>query len=158
MYPTNHDLPVENRERVATILQTALYEALELKLRVKEAHWTVRGPNFSELHALFDKIASDADDYADDFAERSIALGFPVKGKAADIAGAVSLLPPFAPATHQGPDVLRAVIATVAKFAKNVRFAIEATASEKDAGTSDLFTGTSRSVDKWLWMLEAHTG
>lgn len=157
MYSTSHDLPLENRTRVAAILQTALYEALELKLRVKEAHWTVRGPNFSELHSLFDQISSDADEYADDFAERSVALGFPVTGKAADIAGAVAL-PPFAPASHQGPDVLRAVVATVAAFAKNVRAAIDATASEKDAGTSDLFTGTSRSIDKWLWMLEAHTG
>jgi putative ATP-dependent endonuclease of the OLD family len=40
--------------------------------------------------------------------------------------------------------------------ASSTRKAIETAASLGDAGTSDLFTGLSRSLDKSLWFLEAH--
>lgn len=50
----------------------------------------------------------------------------------------------------------RRLSAALADFGAKVRQAIESTAREGDAGTSDLLTGISRDVDKHLWLLEAH--
>jgi starvation-inducible DNA-binding protein len=41
-------------------------------------------------------------------------------------------------------------------FGAKVRAAIDATGKLGDADTADLFTGSSRENDKYLWFLEAH--
>ncbi len=42
--------------------------------------------------------------------------------------------------------------------ANAVRANIDDADEAGDAGTADLFTGVSRGLDEWLWMLEAHVG
>ena len=39
------------------------------------AHWNVRGPDFFQLHELFDRVAEEADGHADLIAERAGQLG-----------------------------------------------------------------------------------
>lgn len=53
---------------------------LDLKLQAKQAHWNARGASFIALHELFDKIASQVDEYADMQAERIAQLGGTAKG------------------------------------------------------------------------------
>jgi starvation-inducible DNA-binding protein len=44
----------------------------------------------------------------------------------------------------------------LATFGESVRNAIDETASDGDADTSDVFTEISRGIDQQLWLVEAH--
>ncbi|MBS0379295.1 MAG: DNA starvation/stationary phase protection protein Dps [Proteobacteria bacterium] len=155
MYETHNDLPAGTRARVVKILNERLADALDLNMQVKHAHWNVKGPTFIALHELFDKIAESIEDQVDSIAERATALGGTAHGTLATVARTTTLKP--YPATIvDGQAHVKALVAVVADFGGKVRAAIEATAKLGDAGTSDLFTGISREIDKQLWFLEAH--
>ena len=44
-------------------------------LKAQFSHWNVEGPNFQELHALFEKIYTEVYESIDDFAEKIRACG-----------------------------------------------------------------------------------
>jgi DNA-binding ferritin-like protein (oxidative damage protectant) len=115
----------------------------------------VKGANFLQLHELFDQIATQLDGYADTIAERVTALGDMALGTART-AVAVSAIAEFPLDTTDGKDYVAALADRMAVYAKMIRQDIEKTAQLGDAGTSDLYTGISREVDKSLLFLEAH--
>ena len=55
-----------------------------------------------------------------------------------------------------GREHVEALANVLSVVAKNVRAAIDKSAQLGDADTADLFTGYSRTLDKYLWFLEAH--
>ena len=75
MYETSNDLALATRRSVVEMLNEHLADAIDLHLQAKQAHWNIKGPNFVGLHELFDRIAAQADEYADLIAERAVALG-----------------------------------------------------------------------------------
>ena len=80
MYETNNDLSETTRRSVIEILNEHLADAIDLQLQAKQAHWNIKGPNFVGLHELFDQIAAQAREYADEIAERGVALGGVARG------------------------------------------------------------------------------
>jgi starvation-inducible DNA-binding protein len=155
MYDTQHDLAENTRRQVVEILNARLAEAIDLQTQAKHAHWNVKGPHFLYLHELFDKLSSAMLEHIDEIAERATALGGKAEGTIATI-GKRSKLAPYPLDITQGSDHVRQLAARLAAFGRAVRANIEDTAKLGDAGTSDLFTGTSRELDKLLWFLEAH--
>jgi starvation-inducible DNA-binding protein len=155
MHHTQNDLPIATREAVVALLNTRLAELLDLRLQAKQAHWNVKGANFIAWHELFDKVVDAADDAVDEVAERAVALGGVAKGTVAAVVSG-SGLAAYNETLTQGVDHLRALSAAIATAGKQVRTAVDESAKLGDAGTSDLFTGISRELDKLLWLLEAH--
>lgn len=155
MHPTRNDLSAKTRGRVVDILNARLADAIDLQLQAKQAHWNVKGANFIALHELFDKIAAELGGHVDDMAERITALGGVAEGTVQAVAGR-SRLEPYPLALAEGRGHLEALAGALARFGKSVRKAIDETGKAGDADTSDLFTGVSRSVDKNLWLVEAH--
>ena len=154
MNPTRNDLPAATRTKMADLLQESLVDALDLKLRIKNSHWNVKGPTFIALHELFDKVAADADSYADDLAERSVQLGGKPDGGAATVAKGSSL--PAGKKAASESDHVQLVADALAAFGTRVRAAIDTAGELNDADSADLFTEISRGVDKWVWFVEAH--
>lgn len=154
---TSIDLPLIAREKSADLLTAALADTIDLRSQTKQAHWNVRGPSFIALHKLFDDLAAQLADQADDIAERITALGFAARGSVR-MAAAVTRLPeyPNEPLTER--QTIEAVAARFAALAKSTRAAIDAADELRDKGTADLFTGLSRSLDKSLWFIESHLG
>ena len=122
---------------------------------MKHAHWNVKGPNFIALHELFDKLAEAIEDQIDTIAERATALGGVAHGTLAEVARSTSLKP-YPLHISEGFAHVKALATVLAAFGAKVRAAIEECGRLGDADTSDLFTGVSREVDKYLWFLEAH--
>lgn len=71
---TRIDIPVEQREKLIALLNQHLADTLELHSQIKQAHWNVKGPQFYQLHELFDDLAEEVEDHVDEIAERATAL------------------------------------------------------------------------------------
>jgi len=152
---TRMALPEAMRLHSVPLLQQGLVHALDLERLAKQAHWNVRGANFSALHALFDQVADEAVAQADLCAERLVALGGTADGRAQTVA-AQTTLPGFAPETHAGAALVLAVAEALARCGALMRDAIDAATQAGDADTADLFTEISRALDQRLWMVEVH--
>ena len=75
MFETRNDLPVENREKLVDLLNARLADTFDLYSQVKQAHWNVKGPDFIQLHELYDMVAETVLPFVDEIAERATALG-----------------------------------------------------------------------------------
>jgi len=155
MYDTKNDLPATTRRSIVELLNGRLADAIDLQLQAKHAHWNIKGPNFVGLHDLFDRVASDAGKYADEIAERAVALGGVARGTVQAVAGQTQLSEyPFEAGDWQTH--VRAMRDALATFGRRARKGIDDATALNDADTADLFTEVSRGVDKSLWMVEAH--
>jgi starvation-inducible DNA-binding protein len=93
--------------------------------------------------------------YSDTIAERAGALGGAAEGTI-QIAVEHSFLARYRLGIADTAAHIAAVTAALAAFGESVRHAIDETASDGDADTSDVFTEISRGVDQQLWLLESH--
>ena len=155
MHSTRIDLSLDIRQRVIPLLQARLADTLDLKLAVKQAHWNVKGPDFIQLHELFDAIAGRVDDLADSLAERITTLGGTALGRVQVVAQHTSL-PAYPDDVFRGPDHVAALADRIGTLAKATRAAIGASGQAGDEVTADLFNETTAILDKDLWFLEAH--
>ena len=137
------------------MLNATLADAIDLTNAARMAHWTVRGAQFAALHALFGDFYDQLAAVTDDIAERVVQLGGTPDGTTQRV-GEASRLDPYPAGLRAGMDHVKALADRYAMLAKSVRAGIDATAGAGDADTADLLTGFSRSLDKALWMLEAH--
>src|SRR5258707_13605773 len=84
MYKTKIDLSEKIRRGSIAILNDRLADAIDLQSQVKQAHWNGKGPNFSALHELFDKISDLVLEQIATIAERGTRLGGTAEATAAD--------------------------------------------------------------------------
>lgn len=154
MQATRNDLPEATRSKVCTLLNERLRDGIKLRLCAKQAHWNVKGENFIALHKLFDEVYEITEGFVDDIAERITALGGLADGSVAALTK--SAIPDHPTQKTNWKTHVNALADELAAFGKLIRADIDATANLKDMGTSDLFTGMSREVDKYLWFVEAH--
>ena len=154
-FNTSVKLSESTRQQSIDILNARLADTIDLKTQAKQAHWNVKGPEFFQLHELFDSIAGHLDDQADMIAERITALGGTALGTAR-ISAATSSIPEYDLDAVNGLDHVVALSERLAKAANQFREDIDRTDDLDDKATSDLFTQITREADKDLWFLEAH--
>lgn len=155
MFKTSIDIPEKRRVELIALLNARLADTLDLKLQTKHAHWNVKGPQFQQLHELFDAIATRLEEHSDLIAERITALGGMANGTTRQIAAASTLAEYDLHATA-GTEHVRALASRLSRLAAAVRAAIDESTRLGDLSTADLFTEISRAADKDLWFLEAH--
>jgi starvation-inducible DNA-binding protein len=154
-FQTRVELPARQREKLVTLLNQHLADTFDLYGQAKQAHWNVKGPQFHQLHELFDELADQVLEYVDLIAERATALGGTALGTVRMAAGKTRLgeypLDAVGSMEH-----VEALAERFAALAATTRSAIGAAEDLGDADTADLFTEVSRGLDKGLWFLEAH--
>lgn len=74
-FRTRIDLPTDGREKLIALLNQQLADTFDLYGQSKQVHWNVKGPQFHQLHELFDDLADQVREYVDLIAERATALG-----------------------------------------------------------------------------------
>ena len=153
---THIDLKANARSVSIDLLNARLADAIDLALITKQAHWNVKGPQFIAIHEMLDKFRDELDEHVDTIAERAVQLGGTAHGTSQEVTRATTLQP-YPTDIHKTKDHLRELIDRYAAAGKNARQAIDDADEAGDADTADIFTAYSRSLDKLLWFLEAHT-
>ena len=155
VFPTKIDIAEKDRQPLIELLNERLADTADLYSQIKQAHWNVKGPDFFQLHELFDNLAADVLPFIDLIAERATALGGVALGTVR-MAAAGSKLPEYPLDATDGQKHLKLLIDRYAAYAASVRKAIDTSDDHNDKSTADLFTEISRTADKQLWFLEAH--
>jgi len=155
MFSTSIDVPQEAREQLVALLNKRLADTSDLYSQLKQAHWNVKGPEFYQLHLLFDELAACALEWSDLIAERAAILGGYATGTVR-MAAADSSLPEFPADTVDGIELVRALVERYAIYCEAVREGIDQSEDLGDPSTADLLTEVSRDADKNRWFLEAH--
>lgn len=155
MFSTRNDLERGVREKMISLLNQQLADTFDLYSQTKQSHWNVKGPQFFQLHELYDKLAAELQGFVDEIAERATALGGLAQGTVR-MSAAHSQLPDFELDITDSLATVEALADRYATVAGSMREAIESAEDQGDADTADLFTEVSRALDKALWFLEAH--
>ena len=134
-------------------LQDVLADLIVLSLQGKQAHWTVVGRNFRDLHLQLDEIVAQAREYSDTIAERMRALNAVPDGRAGTIAKTTSLevFPLGEPSTAETAELISERLWRVAGTARRVHDAVDA----EDPTTADLLHVIIDGLEKQAWMLSA---
>ena len=148
------DLSAEARFEITEALEASVADGIDLHTQAKVAHWNVKGPQFSEMHALFETVAETIASQTDDLAERAVALGTWIDGTARHVA-ASSRLPDYAPGTTAAADHVRLLVQRLDKHLHGLREALELCQTHQDDVTVDMLTGMTGALEKLGWMLRA---
>jgi starvation-inducible DNA-binding protein len=154
-FPTRIDIHVEDRIHLQALLNARLADALDLYSQTKQAHWNVKGPNFYQLHLLFDGLAEKIQGHVDVFAERVTALGGTALGTVR-MSAAHSSLSEFPENLTTDVAFVKALADRYAAYGAELRTAIGESVDLEEHTTADVFTEASRATDQALYLLEAH--
>ena len=152
---TRNDLKSNTKSTVVALLNARLADAIDLALMTKQAHWNLRGRQFIAVHEMFDGFRTEIDGHVDILAERVVQLGGVAFGTTQAVAECTTLKA-YPIDLVSVEDHVAALAERYGNVANATRAAIEASDEAGDAGTADIFTALSRSLDKALWFLEAH--
>lgn len=72
-------------EKMGKMLQDVLFSLLELKMNLKQIHWTVVGRGFSNVHEQLDDIYGILEEGSDSVAERLAQLNYVPDGRPASV-------------------------------------------------------------------------
>lgn len=139
---------------VAQFLEPVVIDLEAMVVNTKQAHWHVRGANFQAVHELLDTVVEHVQAYADEAAERVVALGLPIDARLETVA-AKTTVPALSAGFQQADKVIPEVIAQLDATLKTVRTAIDELA-ELDAASQDVVVEIARGLEKDRWFLFAH--
>ena len=153
-FKTSVSLPESTRTKIVERLNIHLANTLDLHSQVKQAHWTIKGPQFFARHELFDAVASHLDDQADTTAERISTLGGYPEGTV-KMAAKTSTIDPFETGHVSGGHLMRDLVARMSKHASMVREMLTHVEAE-DPVSADMLTEQLRAIELDMWFFESH--
>jgi starvation-inducible DNA-binding protein len=156
MYVVKSPLPDEDLKVVATALQGALVDLVDLSLVAKQVHWNVVGPRFRSLHLQLDDVVTSARAHSDSVAERASALGVSPDGRAATVASGTGISTAPEGWIKDG-DAVRTMVDALGAVIGRMRARVEET-EKPDPITQDLLIGITADLEKHHWMFQAENG
>jgi starvation-inducible DNA-binding protein len=144
-----------SRDAVVELLNAVLADEYLLYTKTRNYHWNVRGPQFSELHRLFEKQYEELEEVVDEVAERARSLGGDALGTMTEFLQRARLKE--APGEYPtARDMLANLLADHEALVRQLRGDLVTCLEQHgDAGTSDFLTGLMERHEKTAWMLRA---
>ncbi len=155
LHATTIGLPEKERLAVMELLNETVASKTDLYLRLKQAHWNVKGMEFIALHKLFDEIADELLEHIDIVAERVTSLGGTALGTL-QAAAQKTILPPYPTDIFSGREHLEQLIDSFTRVSTTCRGKIKKAEDLGDIATGDVYISLTRMLDKNLWFLQAH--
>jgi starvation-inducible DNA-binding protein len=141
------------RKQAGNLLQSTLVELIDLALIGKQLHWNITGHGFRDLHLALDELVDEWQELGDLVAERGVAIGHPVDGRASAVAEQ-SELRRVDPGPTEVPTAIREVVERLADVDERVRDRAERL-GEIDLVSQDVLIEVSRALEKQLWMVRS---
>lgn len=147
-------MDMDTVNKVAQFLSPIVLNCQALVIDGKQAHWHVRGVNFIAVHELLDTVVQHAQAFADQAAERVVALGLPVDARLATVAEK-NTLPQMPDGFHNYDVMISHVVSQIDATLKTVREAIEGL-DDSDLSSQDVAISIERGLVEDRWFLAAH--
>ncbi|WP_417258141.1 Dps family protein [Celeribacter sp.] len=135
-------------------LNTVLGETFRLYVQTHGYHWNVEGPNFRQLHALFEEQYQNLRGALDEIAERIRTQGAYAPSSVADL---MALAAPEDTAAQSAEEMIAKLIAGHEALATTLRDAITASADAGDEVSAGMLTDRLDYHEKELWMMKSST-
>ncbi|MCV2883352.1 DNA starvation/stationary phase protection protein [Aestuariibacter sp. AA17] len=142
-----------NREKIAEGLTKLLADSYTLYLQTHNFHWNVTGPQFRELHLMFEEHYTELATAVDDIAERIRTLDFPAPGTYKEFVRLSSI--EEVDGVPEASDMVRILTKSHEQVVKTAREVL-ALAQDADDESSAALVGDRMSIhEKTAWMLRA---
>lgn len=142
-----------DRLKIAEGLKRLLADSYTLYLQTHNFHWNIEGPQFRELHLMFEEQYTELAVAVDDVAERIRALDVPAPGTYKEFARLSSI------DEVEGVPDATAMLALLTKgheqVVKTCREVLKLAQAATDESTASLASDRMRIHEKTAWMLRA---
>lgn len=134
-------------------LQKVLVDLIELHVQGKQAHWSVVGKNFRDLHLQLDEIVKSSRKFADVVAERMRALHGMPDGRSSTVTETTSL-PQYPDDEVDTADVVNLITERLEGVSATMRD-VHDEVDEEDPTTADILHGIIEKLEQYAWMVNA---
>ena len=146
-------VPDEERDEAGHLLQHTLVELIDLELTGKHLHWNIAGHGFRDLHLQLDELVEQWHELADTVAERAVAIGCAVDGRARAGAGQ-SAADPADAGPVAIPHAIEGLTRRLTEMVALVRGRADR-AGALDLASQDVLIDVTRVLEKHLWMIRS---
>jgi starvation-inducible DNA-binding protein len=140
-------------EQLTTNLQSVLVDLIELHIQGKQAHWSIVGKNFRDLHLQLDEIVLAVREFSDELAERMRALESLPDGRSETVTAGTHL-PKFPAGEVDTTEAVDLITERLDAAVDNMR-AVHDDVDEEDPTTADLLHGFIEKLEQFAWMVSA---
>ncbi len=152
---TSIDIGIEagDREDIARSLQALLATTYTLYLQTHNFHWNVTGPQFRELHLMFEEHYTEMATAVDEIAERIRTLGVAAPGTYAAFAQLSAI--DEVDGVPSAEDMVSLLLKGHEQIVRSCREVLDLSGEAGDESTSALVSDRMRVHEKTAWMLRA---
>lgn len=140
-------------EELSNNLQSVLVDLIELHIQGKQAHWSVVGKNFRDLHLQLDEIIAVVRAFSDELAERMRALDALVDGRSETVTKTTTL-PRFPEGEIDTAETVDLVTERLDATVDNIR-KVHDQVEEEDPTTADVLHTFIEKLEQFSWMVSA---
>lgn len=146
---TNHS------QTIAEELMHLLADTYSLYLKTQNFHWNVRGPNFPQLHQLFDGQYNELADAVDVIAERIRSLGSNAPASFSEFQKLSSLKEELGNQIISADQMIKKLLQDHETISQQLLLIFEKANEANDQVTLGLLTERMSAHDKTAWMLRS---
>ena len=152
---SNIDIGIATQDRldIATGLKRLLADSYTLYLQTHNFHWNVTGPQFRELHLMFEEHYTELAVAVDDIAERIRTLGVVAPGTYKAFASLSSI--EEVEDVPTASDMVKILNKSHEQVVKTCREVLKLAQEGDDESTAALVSDRMRIHEKTAWMLRA---
>ena len=143
----------QDRTAIADGLKKLLADSYTLYLQTHNFHWNVTGPQFRELHLMFEEHYVELADAVDVIAERIRTLGFNAPGTYKTFAALSSI--EEVEGVPEAEEMVKLLTQGHEKVVKTARAVLKIAQDASDESTASLVSDRMRVHEKTAWMLRA---
>lgn len=143
----------ENRLKIATGLKHLLADSYTLYLQTHYFHWNVTGPQFRELHLMFEEHYLELATAVDDVAERIRTLGVTAPGTYKGFAALSSI--EEVEEIPSASEMIKVLTVSHEAVVRTARTVLKLAQDADDESTASLVSDRMRIHEKTAWMLRA---
>jgi len=153
--PIDIGISETDRDAIADALSQLLADSYTLYLKTHNYHWNVTGPQFGELHTMFEGQYMDLANAVDELAERIRALGHLAPGSYAQF-GARTSVNEAQPGKVPAMEMIRDLADSHQILARTASQVIEVATAGGDDPSVGLATDRRQIHEKTAWMLRSY--